>query len=407
MNKQREFIKNYDTIIKFAKDAYFSGKFSNNAQKISSANFYKLKKNIEFIVKDKVENSHFKFDDLELSYNIFLELYQMKSFTKKDIFISFAVMLILNGETVPLPSTVICEKISCFSDESEIEQRTLERKLKELHENGYINCTKKGNQKLYYAKENIFSEFSSETLLAIAEMTEFHINTTPPSLCGFYLLETIKRTLRTKYDIEYQSIFLIKHLHLGQIFHDETVWNLIELIENCCLINITLNSGSVSEHILPYKIIVDESSGRRYLFAVSFYDNTKTATIFRIDKIRFVTKSDLDFDITQQQAEEIFENELCHSFTGSCLKKTDLRHIALLYPSESENIILMNFPDASLSEYNEKYKKADIWLNNVSEIKPWLRKFIGKFILAEGDDNICEQMENELAEWRELYGTDK
>ena len=406
MNKQREFIKNYDTIIKFAKDAYFSGKFTNNDQKISNANFYKLKKNIEFIIKDKVENSHFKFENLELSYNIFLELYQMKSFTKNDIFISFAIMLVLNNQNIPLPSTIICEKISCFSDESEVEQRTLERKLKELHENGYINCTKKGNQKLYYAKENVFSEFPAEILLAIAEMTEFHINTTPPSLCGFYLLETIKRTLRTKYDIEYQSIFLIKHLHLGQIFNDETVWHLIELIENQTPVNITLNNDSVFEDILPYKIIVDESSGRRYLFAVNFYENAKTAAIFRIDKISSVTESDLDFDITQQEAEELFKNELSHSFTGSCMKKTDLRHIALLYPPESENIILMNFPDASLSEYDEKYKKADIWLNNVSEIKPWLRKFTGKFILAEGDDNICEQMENELAEWRKMYGPD-
>lgn len=403
MAKQREFIKQYDTFTQFVKDIFYSGSYSGAEHDKSRTNFYKLKKNLDFVLKDNFEKSHIRFENLELSCNLLLELYQMKSFTDNDIRLSFAIMIVLNNTDEYFMAADICEMIDDYIPDG-VEQRTVERKLNELLKNGYIKSMRKGNKKLYTSKYDILNDFSEEELYLLADMTEFHCNITAPSLCGYYLLQMIKRKLYEKFDTEYESVFLVKHLHLGQIFFDEIIWSLVGYIHNKKIINITLNNRNISYSIYPYKIITDEKSGRRYLFGINMYENAKKPAVFRIDKINQINLSDTECEMCEQEAEEIFIDALSHSFTGVCLKLSELKKVILSFEENMKSIVLRNFKDAVIYEKDDRRFEAEIYVNDVTELKPWLRRFTGKIRVEAGDDDIAVQMSEELKEWRSLYG---
>jgi len=115
-----------------------------------------------------------------------------------------------------------------FSEKGEPSDRTIERCLNHLAEQGFLTCERKGNKKFYFLSSDPFNDFSDTQFLALAAAADFHRNVIPPATCGHYLLDYIKRRMNEEYAADYDSLFLFKHYHLGQILDDSILWELLQ-----------------------------------------------------------------------------------------------------------------------------------------------------------------------------------
>lgn len=417
--KQRDFIKNFSEILEFLRTIFFYGCYTQADYKklgISKTSYYQFVANLrsvmgEYITDVKLSNGQkaiaFRKDMFAEPHNALLELYSIKSFTTMQIFTALAIMQIICQSEDAFTAADVKEY---FNEKDEPSDRTIERCLNHLTEQGFLTCSRRVNKHFYTLSPDPFSDFSDTQFFALAAAADFHRNAIPPATCGHYLLDYIKRRMNEEYAADYDSFFLFKHYHLGQILDDNVLWELLQAIEKQEMVSFQYKVKATLDitNIYPCRIIVNEETGRLYLFGINLYENRNEPVLYRLDKIRTpkpIGKPEKAF--SPEEIHHIYETALSYSFTGVCCRQEQLSCVVLAYHKDLQHHVQQYFPDATSEELEPDWLKVTVSVNFFSELKPWLFRNYGKIRILEAPEDALAEFEQDIRDWRELYGIDQ
>ena len=402
--KQREFIKDYNTIVPFLKKVFYYGTLSSsdyeemNMMKKSKYSYYK--RILEYVFGNLLYESKntngkkalsLRIDHFCDPYRSFLRFFSLKSYTSNARLMMICSLLQILSDGKSYRVKDIVESINGNSEKG-FEEMPIRRLLKDMTEKGITEITKDGyripSAALYDLPDNVRSE--------LATLTDLCTNIYPLSICGDHVRSKLKR--------DHESLFLFKHRHFGQIFNDEIIWKLCGSICNKKVLVIGYKDKQLRS-VLPYRIITDEFSGRQYVFVVYTGTNDEYDRLLRVDRIRSIEEDTADCSIPDDtELENRYHNALRYSFTGTTVpygKEPDTGTLEFTVNAEYE--VRRRFPDADIETVDEDSKKCFIKVNSMTELKPWLRVNIGRIRLAESSDDTVEELEKELQEWRDMY----
>lgn len=405
--KQREFFKDYETVIPFLKNVFYYGTKSQDDfadEGICKKSKYScLKKTLEFAFGDKLTEQKNSKGQKALSFNndhfydphrAFLRFFALKSFTSTERL--FQICFILQRIAAESKCTVddICIGLDEVSEDEEYKDKrsTVRRIINKMTDYGLL--IKTGSD----YSINVDAKKLNKTELLY--LTDLCTNIYPLSVCG--------SGIQNKIDQHYESPFLFKHIHLGQIFNDELIWKLMVHIYNKQQILVETKKGSKLKDLLPYKIITNRETGRQYLFAIYVgKEDYNEYMMLRLDNIAQITVSDAECIIPDDDVlKEKYDTAVRYSFNGTTILERDKEPETgvLVYDKSFEWNIKLHFPDHKAVPVDELHDKISVKVNSLIELKPWLRRHIDRVQLIESSDGTVEIMRDELKEWREMYG---
>ena len=366
----------------------------------------------EYIEEVMLPNSkttvlRFKTDEFETPFNILLELYTLKKISEQDFLFFLETMIFFTGEnenkSFQLKDLYEAIHIPSKSGGVSISEQTFQRNLKELSEYGYL--TRSGKSIFRYTKpESLLASLDAETLYHFTAFTDLCRNFCYPAVCGHYLLDTVALINQQK-QVTYEELFRCKHLHMGQVLDDSKLWQLIIAIHDKKIISFK-NKKAKMEHYQPYKIIINEKDGRRYLFCIPLENSEDNRFLYRLDKIFDIKeeKKNSCQPLTSEQCEKLYLQTLGKSFTGTTAFQGKLQTGVLIYQTTFYNEVHKYFPDAVPEHVDSSHDKIKIEVNSLRELKPWLRQNLGKVRITDTSDSTAQDMEDELTRWRKKYG---
>lgn len=406
-SKQREFFKNYETVIPFLQNVFYYGTKSQvdfAEEGICKKSKYScLKKALEFAFGDNLSEHKNSKGQKALSFNndhfydphrAFLRFFALKSFTSTERL--FTICYILRRVAAEGKCTVkdICIGLDEVSEDTEGRDRSssVRRIMDNLADHGFL--IESGSE---YSVNVDAKNLNKRELLYL---TDLCTNIYPLSVCG--------SGVQNKIDQHYESPFLFKHIHLGQIFNDELIWKLVVHIYNKQHLSIETKKGSKLKDLLPYRIITNRETGRQYLFVIYVgkkgYDEY---LMLRIDNIKQISVSDTECVIPDDDVlKEKFETAVRYSFNGTTILERDKEPETgiLVYDKSFEWNIKLHFSNYEIVSVDEQRDKISVKVNSLKELKPWLRRHTDKVQLVDSSDGTVEEMYEELKEWREMYG---
>lgn len=409
MAKARDFVSDYNKIRCILRDIFIYGCFTVDdfeRKGISKSKYNQDKKKIMAFLDDRYINFqtingkralYFDTNMFTATCNYLIDSFMMKSFVDTEAIWIIKLLQIFSDEAKMLNSKGILETVG---DETDI--TTLYRRLKMMVENGYL-CEKmeKGEMK-YYISKDIFENLDDEEIEKIIIAVDFFKNIKYPATCGGFLQDTLKRymELRTGEAYMYESPFLIKHNHFSHVLDDDILWGILPAIYNRNNIKLTYIKNNQQTEVCtnPLKIIADEKYGRRYLFAVK----DEKANIFRLDRISNIALGSEKFQLPQA---DFFEEQLGKSFTGATLPLSGNTHKVVLRIKEDVlEKIKGEINIYKVSFYNNDEYIVELDVNNPTELKPWLRTYMGKVMVVPTEDStLAQEMQQELEQWRKKY----
>lgn len=353
----------------------------------------------------------FKTDEYEIPFNILLDLYTLKKISERDFLFFLEMMMFFTGdrEKQSFSLSDLTKGIATpgirteEAEKANISDPTVQRNLKELADYGYLVRT--GKKKFLYRKpESLLMPLNPEELWSLTAFADLCRNFCHPAVCGHYLMDTIDLINQQK-NTAYHTLFQCKHLHMGQVLEDGSLWKLITAIHNRKIIRFENKRAKMRFH-QPYKIIINEADGRRYLFCIPLEDTENQHFLYRIDRIFNIReeKGSQYAPLSAEQAEHIYSEQLGKSFTGTTVFQGALQTAVLIYQTAFYPEIQKHFPDAVPEHADNQHDKVQIAVNSLTELKPWLRKNIGKVRITDTSDDTAQEMEQELNEWRAMYG---
>ncbi|MBQ8514719.1 MAG: WYL domain-containing protein [Ruminococcus sp.] len=417
--KQRDFIKNFTEILEFLRIIFFYGCYTQEDYKkqgISKSRYYQLTANLKsvmgkYLTEVKLSSGQkalaFRKDMFTEPHKALLELYSIKSFTAKHLFTSLAIMQMFSQEEVCFTAADIKNE---FTQDKVPSDRTIERCIDHLTEHGFLQCERKGNKKFYTRSSDPLKALPESILLSLAAAADFHCNVIPPATCGHYLLDSIKRRLNENSAPAYESQFLFKHYHLGQILDDGVLWTLLQAMDAQEIVSF-LYKGK-KEHtikdIYPCRIIINEETGRQYLFGLNLYENRREPVLYRIDKIRTPEMNGKpEKPADAEEIQQLYETALSHSFTGVFCRPEKLTEVVLAVRKELYPHVLQYFSNAQYEEAEPDWMHIRISVNHFVELKPWLFRNLGEIRILKAPEDMLADFEQDIREWREIYGIDQ
>ena len=179
----------------------------------------------------------------------------------------------------------ITEITKVFDDmQTALDARSIHRKITELTEFGYLTCIPVDKRTYQYRlSENTLLSLENTILYNLTAFTDFCRNIYYPAVCGHYLMDTLSIINQQKH-ISYDTLFLCKHLHMGQVLEDEKLWTLLTAIHEKEIISLHYK-GILHQHLQPHKIIINETDGRRYVFCIMLKNNRNSGILYRLGNI--------------------------------------------------------------------------------------------------------------------------
>lgn len=426
--EKRELLVN-EELINITRKVFYYGCYSakdfNRNDGIKSASFSRYKSFLQyafgsFIEELPLKNSkmkvlHFRTDEFEVPFNILLDLYTLKKISSTEFILFLKLMYFFaeNNEKNNYSLSDIYRQIPIIKDNVDdcISERTFHRKFDELVNYGYIKRAGKKNF-LYSKPENILNTLDNKNICMLTAFADLCRNIYHPAVCGHYLLDTLS-IINSQRNISYDTVFLCKHLHMGQVLEDGNLWKLITAIYEKKIISFYYKGKNSTKKeyrfIQPHKIIISETDGRRYLFCIILENERNGGILFRLDNISKIKEEKQNKEnpvsfLSEEETEIIYHNLLDRSFTGTCLMSNKLQTATLIYTKDFCYEIQNRFPEAVPENEDDTHDKIHIEVNSLTELNPWLRRNLGKVRIADTSDNTAEDFEKELTEWRAMYG---
>ena len=405
--KQREFFKDYAKVIPFLKEVFYYGTKSKDdfadEGVCQKSKYACLRKTLEFAFGDNLiehKNSKGKkalasrTDHFNDPHRAFMRFFALKSFTSTEKL--FLICYIWQRISAEGSCTIdeICSGFYEITDDADAKDKkpTVRRIMNDMLDYGFL--IKNGSSYSIAVETNMFDK--SELMHLIDLCT----NAYPLSICG--------SGIQNKIDQNYQSPFLFKHVHLGQVFSDELIWKLAVHIYNKQHLFIERKDGSKLRDLLPYRIITNKETGRQYLFVIYVgNDNYDEYLMLRLDNIAKLEAEASECEIPDDNIlKEKYETAFRYSFNGTTvLKRSDEPETGVLvYDRNFESNIKKHFPYSEPVVVDNEHNKISIKVNTLIELKPWLRRNTDKVQLVESSDDTVEVMQKELSDWRKMYG---
>jgi len=344
-------------------------------------------------------------DSRDYDFNPFYNIFRMKSFTDRDLYLHFFILDLLNdGEKHSF------QEIKDFINLSDISEDTLKIKLKEYTDLGIIQKEKKGN-KFFYSMQQP-PDFSEDWANALFFFSE----TMPLGLLGYYI--------SNNHLPDIQSPFLYKHHYLFPALDSQVLYCLLSAMDSQKAVRITIkqdprkkekaeisqNSGKKtydnSETIIPAKIYVSARSGREYLLA--YKCSGKIFCFIRLDHIEKAEalKKAENFSDVKAKATKLEKNFWGVSGNPECPKEHLEMKIRIL---DDEEFVLRRLIRGKRSgTVKKESKNIYVYSANAAdcrELVPWIRTFIGRITSLKCTQKIViERIKNCLKESCEKYG---
>lgn len=346
----------------------------------------------------RLRNNHF-----EDTQRFLMKFFALKKIAIDKLFVSMFVIQTLNvRKGIALTNKELTSKLlkTLSVDASE---KTMYNWINNLAKCGILR--KAG--KTYTLADRLLceGELMRTTREKLLLLTDFCSNVLPLAICG--------GGIRTKLDMKYRSPFLFKHSYPGRIFDDETLWKLLVYIEYRQPISFSYPENSSVKNYpapyLPYRIITDKFSGRQYLFLVSLQGKLRVPYLLRIDKMQHLKPAE-DQSVTlpdEEELEKIYADALRPSFSGINIPRNTKKPPVtgrLVFRSDAEREVLRRFPEAVITPVDDTHSSTEIQVYNMDEMKAWLRTNINRIRLTESSDGTAQALQNELEEWRKMYG---
>ena len=404
-----------DNLMNIIKEVFYYGCYSakdfENIYGIKSSSFSRYKNFLKYVFGNyleeiKLENGkkalHMRVDEFEMSYNILLDLFNMKKIAEVDfvIFLKLMYNLLENSEK----SFKVSEICDILNIEKASDERIFRRKIISFENYGYLFHEMPDKRSyVYKLNENILDTLDNETLYSLSCFVNLCRNIYHPAVCGHYLLYNLS-VINSCRNIDFDNIFLCKHLHMGQVLEDGKLWTVLAAIYERQPISLK-NKGKVYVNLQPHKIIINETDGRRYVFCINLENGRNNGIMYRFDRISDIkTEKNPPPLISEEEADIIYNSLFEKSFIGSCIFKKKFRTGTLIYKRDFYYEIKKYFPNAVPEQADEFHDKINIEVNDLNELKPWLRYNLGKVKLTDTSDSTAEDFEKELQEWRAMYG---
>ena len=406
-----------ENTLKIAKGAFYYGCFTVKhfeEQGISKSTYNRCKDFLLHVFQDRIEEINvphsrtrmlrLKNDQFEDSCNLLLDLFTYQPASSIEIVTFLSVLRVFTVaapetsytfENINKPISHICE-----------DRRTFKKKLHTLVDRGYLLCERRDKRSFQYRLAPvIFDRLDESALYRLNALVDLCKCIYHPATCGRYLLDTLAFFNQQK-SVNYETIFFCKHMHMGQVFDDAALWKLMTAIYEKKIISFTVN-GKSYRFQQPCRIIINESDGRRYLYSIGLDTYTKNGKMHRIDQISGIKEEKHTDEISvfsSEEADRRYHNSTQGSFNGISMPRKKRETAVLVYKKESYPEIQRHFPDAVPEVYDDDHDQVQITVNSLKDIKPWLRLHLGEIRLHSTSNDVKDEFEKEMAEWRAMYG---
>ena len=196
-------------------------------------------------------------------------------------------------------------------------------------------------------------------------------------------------------------------MHLGNIFNDEIVWQLVAHACNKQHICIYHAKGTELHDLLPYRIITNHETGRQYVFVVYVgNDNYDEYLLIRLDRIKKIEAEKTECVIPDDNVlAEKYDTAFRYSFNGTnkLQRNQEPQEATIEYSASFEWNIKMHFPDCVPDTAGDGLKRVRVKVNSCIELKPWLWRHSREVRLVDSSDGTLNKMKDELTKWREIY----
>lgn len=405
-----ELIKDFERIREYMRQFYIYGFKTRDEYNAKSARSYDnerrrieswLGEYMSFRQDAAGKVSFISVDSQEILHNPLYNAFKAKSFTANDIVLHFFIMDILEEHeecsVTEIADLISLEYLSEFDEPKELDESTIRKKLKEYERIGLVNSDKQG-KRLVFSKEKDKVNID-EWKDAIAFFSELD----PIGVIGSFLLDRMG---------DAPEYFYYKHHYILHVLESEIMYALLECISDDRTAHIEMFSrrkGRVVEYeILPIKIMISTQNGRSYVFALSMLD--KKFNMYRLDNIKKVSVGKTVAD--KQQIVEDGEKFLKHEWYVSSGNDNNLEHLEMILQIDpwAEHILKRLKREGSkgtIERTGENTYRFSIDVYDASEMRPWLRTFIGRIVSLSCSNKETERVFFEdLEAMYALYGGD-
>jgi predicted DNA-binding transcriptional regulator YafY len=362
-----------------------------------------------------------KYDYMKQTSNVLAILFETKAIRESEIFRWIHILKICQK---PRSLPEVIDRLSEDPKGLDIDEKTVRRDLKFLQGYEMIQIEQPSKNKYFYHTCNPFAIFTKEELLEIFSYVDYCANREAISSIGFLLRDSLLKQLNIIEDIADPEIFLYKHSSFSSILDEETCFQLLNYIAQRQPITIqyykvisdqryeSANTNPLYKRektakahtIIPVQLLYDHHYGRWYLFAKEKKKHKGFLT-FRIETILSIAKADREALSPEDYQRMLIELEQ---------RLETSWNVELQHPIEVELKFAANTAEdvARLLERVEKSKRHGmiesgpdplcffykIKVNQVEEIRPWIRSFGQKVKVLKP----ASLRENMLAEWKEV-----
>lgn len=407
MAEYSELIKKFDKIRVYIRDFYVYGFNSREDYKEKSLRTYdNEKRRIESYLKDIMyfrqdangKTVFISIDNGSITHNPLYKAFKAKTFTKNDISLHFILLDILKVKeelsVAEITDIITSDYLSFFQNPTTLDLSTIRNKLKEYEKLGLIISKKDGKKLLYsLSKDDVIIDDLYDTLTYFSE-------TSPLGVIGSYLLDKIDPK---------PSYLCFKHHYITHVLDSEITLDIFTAInENRSMEIETFHprqNKNVVHNILPIKVLISVSGGRRYLCAYNYKQNRYAN--YRIDYIKTVKflPTDSNYNVREEEFNEILKHTWGTSYRdGKRLEKVEM----VLKISAKENYIIERINregrHGSLTLLEKDIYKYTIEVYDSQEMLPWIRTFIGRIISFKSTNRETEKIfYKDLNNLYELY----
>ena len=405
-----ELIKNFSRIREYMRQFYIYGFKTRDEYDTKSARSYdNERRRIESWLGDYMsfrqdasgKAAFISVDSSDILHNPLYNAFKAKSFTANDIALHFYILDILEEHealTVAEIAEIIASEYSCdFATAKVLDESTIRNKLKEYENLGILESAKVGRT-LVYSKvcDAVDLEKWKEAVAFFSELD-------PLGVVGSFVLDKVE---------EAPEYFNHKHHYILHTLESEIMCRLLDCISKDEIAIIKVFSKKKNKEmeyeIVPFKILIGAQNGRSYVYGMNLADNY--FNMYRLDNIETV-KSGTHCDNKEKLAvnSEAYLEKIWYTSSNN---GKNVYHLEMVLNIENwaEHILKRlqrEGKQSKIEHLSGNLYKYSIDVFDPSEMRPWIRTFIGRIVSLKCDHKDTEEMfYKDLEAMYEIYGGD-
>lgn len=342
------------------------------------------------------ERSYFITVDTRVrQYNPLYKAWKVKSFTKWDMMLHFALFDILGVAGEPRPRTEIIKEIEKRFELFDVNlcvPETVWNKLEEYEKKGLICSEMRGNE-CYHWRAPMSPVFSTNVLDYFSEVM-------PCGVIGSCLLDS---------ELDHAKRFGFKHHYITGTLDSEVMYLLFEAMHHEREVVLKYMHEGIPEEkkVVPLRILISVQNGKQYLMA--YVPKEKRISSFRLDDIVTVVakKTYKGFVELRKRLAEMLPH-MWEVNTSCLLDAEKLEHVDFLVKTDKEYIhsrLRREKRCGKVEKIDSHTSKFSADVYDSGELIPWMRTFVGS--IAEinfSNEALRQEFMADVNEMYRLYG---